>query len=45
MTGWIVAAVIYGFGTLLVFRLSQDPMSRMMAPIWPVTVLLLLLFP
>lgn len=43
MTGWIIAAVVYALGTLVVFRLSNDPMHRMMSPIWPVTLIFLLL--
>lgn len=41
--GWIVAAIVWALGTVIVFRLSNDPLHRMMAPIWPITLVFLLL--
>lgn len=43
MTGWIVAGGFYVLGVVIVWRGAEDPMHRMMAPIWPFTVLYLLL--
>lgn len=43
MTGWIVLAAVWALGVVVVFRASNDPMHRLLAPIWPLTVIYLLL--
>lgn len=39
----IFLAVIYVLGVVIVLRRAEDPMHRIMAPIWPITILLLML--
>ena len=43
MMGWIVSAIIWGLGTVIVFRLSNDPLHRLLAPVWPITLVFVLL--
>jgi hypothetical protein len=41
--GWIILGVVYVLGAVIVYRGANDPTHRLMAAIWPITILFLLL--